>query len=84
MTTNITVFIIDVGEMFFGEGNTRVATARDRAKHTWPAIVGFVIGCAFGALCELAFGLQSLALQAGFALLALALGVVAPRGTKLR
>jgi hypothetical protein len=42
------------------------------------------MGCALGTLCELAFGLRSLALPVGFALLALALGVVATRGTKRR
>jgi hypothetical protein len=39
----------------------RTATARARAKHTWPAIAGFLMGCALGAACEPAFGLRSLA-----------------------
>jgi hypothetical protein len=55
----------------------RTATARARAQHTWYAIAGFVIGCALGAACEAAFGLQSLALPTGFALLAFVLGLVA-------
>jgi uncharacterized membrane protein YoaK (UPF0700 family) len=77
MTTNITVFSIDVGEIWLGKDAKRTALARARAKHTWPAIVGFVIGCALGAACEPAFGLQSLALPMGFALLAFVLGLVA-------
>jgi uncharacterized membrane protein YoaK (UPF0700 family) len=77
MTTNITVFSIDVGEIWLGKDAKRMALARARAKHTWPAIAGFVIGCALGAACEPAFGLQSLALPTGFALLALVLGLVA-------
>jgi len=55
----------------------RTATARARAKYTWPAIAGFVIGCALGAACEPAFGLRPLALPTGFALLAIVLGLVA-------
>jgi uncharacterized membrane protein YoaK (UPF0700 family) len=77
MTTNITVFSIDVGEIWLGKDAKRRALARARAKHTWPAIAGFVIGCALGAACEPAFGLQSLALPTGLALLALVLGLVA-------
>jgi uncharacterized membrane protein YoaK (UPF0700 family) len=77
MTTNITVFSIDLGEIWLGKDAKRAALARARAKHTWPAIAGFVIGCALGAACEAAFGLQSLALPTGFALLAFVLGLVA-------
>jgi uncharacterized membrane protein YoaK (UPF0700 family) len=77
MTTNITVFSIDVGEIWFGKDAKRTALARARAKHAWPAIAGFVIGCALGAACEPAFGLQSLTLPTGFALLAFVLGLVA-------
>jgi uncharacterized membrane protein YoaK (UPF0700 family) len=77
MTTNITVFSIDVGEIWLGKDTKRTALARARAKHTWPAIGGFLIGCALGAACEPAFGLQSLSLPTGLALLALVLGLVA-------
>ena len=77
MTTNMTVFSIDVGEIWFGKDAKSAALARARAKHTWPAIAGFVVGCALGAACEPAFGLQSLALPTGFALLALVFGLVA-------
>jgi uncharacterized membrane protein YoaK (UPF0700 family) len=77
MTTNVTVFSFDVGEIWLGKDAKRSALARARAKHTWPAIAGFVIGCVLGAACEPAFGLQSLALPTGFALLAFVLGLVA-------
>jgi uncharacterized membrane protein YoaK (UPF0700 family) len=79
MTTNITVFSIDVGEIWLGKNANPTALARARAKHTWPAIAGFVIGCALGAACEAAFGLQSLALPTGFALLALVFGLASLR-----
>jgi uncharacterized membrane protein YoaK (UPF0700 family) len=77
MTTNITNFSIDVVEMLLGHDSGRAERARDRAKRTWPVIVGFLLGCAVGAACETAFGLPSLALPAGCALLSLALGAVA-------
>jgi hypothetical protein len=42
---------------------------------TWPAIVGFAIGCGVGATCETAIGLTSLALPVGLAVLAVAMGM---------
>jgi uncharacterized membrane protein YoaK (UPF0700 family) len=77
MTSNVTRFTMDLGEMLLGRDPDEVAKARSRAKHTWPAIVGFTVGCGLGAACEAAVGLWSLALPAGLALLALALGVAA-------
>jgi uncharacterized membrane protein YoaK (UPF0700 family) len=77
MTTNITRFMMDVGDVMFGRRPAEVVKARDRAMRTWPAIVGFAIGCALGALCEAAIGLLSLALPAGLALLAVAIGMTA-------
>jgi uncharacterized membrane protein YoaK (UPF0700 family) len=77
MTTNITGFSIDVGEIWLGKDAKRTALAHARAKQTWPAIAGFVIGCALGAACEHALGLWSFALPTGFALLASVLGLVA-------
>src|SRR5262249_12081447 len=73
MTTNITRFMMDIGEISFGRGDESAAEARLRAKHTWPAIVGFALGCAIGAACEARFGLWSLILPAGLALLAFTL-----------
>jgi len=75
LTTNITLLTTDVGEMIFGRDATRVAKARDRAKCTWPAVAGFLLGCTLGAACEAAFGLRSLVLPTGLALIALVLGV---------
>ncbi len=45
MTTNVTRFTIDVGDMLLGHDPDQVAKSRLRAKHTWPAILGFTIGC---------------------------------------
>lgn len=77
MTTNITVFTMDVGEMLLARDPMAIVKARTRAKHTWPAIAGFLVGCALGALSEAAFGLRSLVLPTGLALVALVLGMAA-------
>jgi uncharacterized membrane protein YoaK (UPF0700 family) len=80
MTTNITLLAMDVADILSGQQPDRVAKACERAKHTWPAVAGFLFGCALGAWCAATFGLRSLVLPVGFALLALALGIVVSRG----
>ena len=80
MTTNITRFMMDVGDVMLGRRPADVAKARDRAMRTWPAIVGFAVGCGLGATCEAAIGLRSLALPAGLALLAVAMSANAEGG----
>jgi uncharacterized membrane protein YoaK (UPF0700 family) len=74
MTSNITRFMMDAGELLLKRDPDATAKARDRAARTWPAIVGFVLGCGLGAPCQAAAGLWSLALPTALALLALALG----------
>ena len=74
MTTNVTHFMLDLGEVLVGRDPAEIARARKGAMHTLPVIVGFVIGCAFGAACEAVVGLWSLVLPTGLALLALAMG----------
>jgi uncharacterized membrane protein YoaK (UPF0700 family) len=75
MTTNVTRFTMDLGEVLLGRNADAVAKARRRAGHTWPAIVGFAVGCCLGAACEAALGLWSLALPSGLALLAFAIAL---------
>jgi uncharacterized membrane protein YoaK (UPF0700 family) len=75
LTTNITLLTMDLGDILLGQCD--VAKARERSKRTSPAVAGFLLGCALGAWCEAAIGLRALVLPAGFALLALALGVIA-------
>jgi uncharacterized membrane protein YoaK (UPF0700 family) len=79
MTTNVTRFMMVLGEMLLGRDPDEVAKARHRAQHTRPAIVGFTVGCGLGAACEAAVGLWSLVLPTGLALLALVMGVAATR-----
>jgi uncharacterized membrane protein YoaK (UPF0700 family) len=77
MTTNVTRLTMDIGEVLLARDPDDAAKARSRAKHTWPAVVGFAFGCGLGAAGEAALALWSLALPAGLALLALALGLSA-------
>lgn len=74
MTTNVTHFMLDLGEALVGRDDAKVARARAHAMHTLPVIVGFTIGCVFGATFEAAAGLWSLTLPTGLALLAFAMG----------
>jgi uncharacterized membrane protein YoaK (UPF0700 family) len=75
MTTNLTRFTMDVGQVLLRRDPAATAQARRRAVRTWPAILGFTAGAALGAVCFAAGGLWSLALPAGLALLALALSL---------
>lgn len=74
MTTNVTRFVMDAGEMLLGQQADSVAKARDRVKGIWPTIVGFIIGCALGAAYEARFGMWALNLPIALALLALIMG----------
>ena len=74
MTTNVARFMVDIGDVLLKRDSHVVARARHRAKQTWPSIVGFTVGCGLGAAGEAAIGLWSLALPAGLALLAFAMG----------
>jgi uncharacterized membrane protein YoaK (UPF0700 family) len=75
MTTNVTHFILDLGEVWVGRDRDKAARARKRAMHTFPVIVGFTIGCVLGAAFEAAAGLWSLPLPTGFTLLAFAISL---------
>jgi uncharacterized membrane protein YoaK (UPF0700 family) len=74
MTTNVTHFMLNLSEVLVGRDQAEISKARRSVMRTLPVIVGFVLGCALGAACEAATGLWSLALPAGLALVACALG----------
>lgn len=73
MTTDITKFMMDVGAILFRRDPFVVASARRRAVHTWPAILGFTVGCGLGAILEAAIGPWSLVLPTVLGVVALAL-----------
>jgi len=73
MTTNVTHFMLDLGEVLAGGDAAAIAKARGRAIRTLPVIVGFTAGCGLGAACEAAAGLWSLALPMGLAMIAVAM-----------
>jgi uncharacterized membrane protein YoaK (UPF0700 family) len=72
MTTNITRFMMDLGEVL-GRSPDDGARAGERTRRTGPVIAGFVVGCGLGAGCQAVAGLWSLTLPAGLALVALAM-----------
>jgi uncharacterized membrane protein YoaK (UPF0700 family) len=72
MTTNLTRFVVDLGEILLGRDPGSRAKAAERARLTGTAIAGFVVGAGLGALCQAHVGLWSLAMPAGLALGALA------------
>ena len=78
MTTNVTHFMLDLGEALARRDHAQAARARARAMHILPVIVGFTIGCVFGAAFEAAAGLWSLTLPTALALLAFTMGLGRP------
>jgi uncharacterized membrane protein YoaK (UPF0700 family) len=80
MTTNVTRFVMDVGEILLGLSSAERTKAGERASRTGLTIASFFFGCILGAACEATLGLRSLVLPAGFALIALRLGLGATTG----
>ncbi len=75
MTTNTTQLTIDLVTLARRRGHAdHLARARSRAAVTSSSVVGFVAGCASGALLELRCGLGALALPVILAALAVPLG----------
>jgi uncharacterized membrane protein YoaK (UPF0700 family) len=79
MTTNITRFTMDLGEVLLGRSPYGRAKAAERAWRTGPVIAGFVVGCGLGAGFQAVTGLWSLTLPAGLALVALAMAFAVGR-----
>jgi len=75
MTTNITQLTVDLATVTRGLGNVDdLARARHRLRLTFPCVVGFVAGCASGAILQVHFGFFALALPVVLAVLAIGLG----------
>jgi uncharacterized membrane protein YoaK (UPF0700 family) len=84
MTTNITRFVMDAGEALLGNDPDKAAEARRRARHTFPAIIGFSFGAGLGAACFVVAGLWSVMLPTILALLALAISLGAHNDNQRR
>jgi uncharacterized membrane protein YoaK (UPF0700 family) len=77
MTTNITQLTIDLATLVRSRGDAdELAKARSRARMTFPCMVGFVGGCAAGAVLEVKLGFWALALPVVLSALAVPLGRV--------
>lgn len=77
MTTNITRFVMELGEALFASNSNDRAKACERARRTGLAIVGFIVGCGLGAGCQAVVGLWSLMLPTYLSLMALAIALAA-------
>ncbi|SEE75718.1 Uncharacterized membrane protein YoaK, UPF0700 family [Rhizobiales bacterium GAS191] len=85
MTTNITRFVMDLGEVLLGRSPNDGAKAGERARRTGLTIAGFVAGCSLGAGFQAVAGLWSLTLPAGLALVALAMAfAIKPDGAQAK
>jgi uncharacterized membrane protein YoaK (UPF0700 family) len=81
MTTKTTQLTVDLATLAWGRGKPDdLAKARRRAAVTFPCVVGFVVGCAAGAVLEVHFGLRALVLPVFLAALAVPLGEVWDEG----
>jgi uncharacterized membrane protein YoaK (UPF0700 family) len=75
MTTNTTQLTIDVSRLLRGISEPADLTrTRARAYLTFPAVAGFVAGCASGAFLEVHYGLRALVLPVVLAVIAVPLG----------
>ena len=75
LTTNITQLAIDLATLIRKRRDLEaVAHARNRASGTLPAVLGFIVGCAAGALLERRVGVSALLLPLILAILAIPLG----------
>jgi uncharacterized membrane protein YoaK (UPF0700 family) len=73
MTTNLTRFVLDLGEVWLGTNPDGRTKAMARARRTGTAVAGFVAGSGLGAWCQAHVGLWSLVMPTGLALAALAI-----------
>jgi uncharacterized membrane protein YoaK (UPF0700 family) len=79
MTTNVTRFAMDLGDMLLGKSRNDGKILGERARLTGLAIAGFLVGCGLGAWCQTLVGLSSLALPTGVGLVAIAVAFAVER-----
>jgi uncharacterized membrane protein YoaK (UPF0700 family) len=75
MTTNMTQLTIDLTTLLVGQVRPEeLDRVRRGAGVTFPSVLGFLIGCACGAVLEIRWGLWALALPVALAVAAVPLG----------
>lgn len=75
MTMNITQLTIDLVTIARPPKDPlELANSRRRTKLTFPCLIGFILGCVFGALLEIHFALWAFALPVALSVLATLLG----------
>jgi uncharacterized membrane protein YoaK (UPF0700 family) len=79
LTTDVTKFTMDVGDLLLDRDPDHVAAARRRAAKLGRTIISFVAGAVLGAALFKTAGLESIALPTALAALALAIGLRAGR-----
>jgi uncharacterized membrane protein YoaK (UPF0700 family) len=72
LTTDLTRFTMDIGDLLLDRDPDQVAAARSRAAKLARTIISFTAGAALGAALFKSAGLESIALPTGLAALALA------------
>jgi uncharacterized membrane protein YoaK (UPF0700 family) len=82
MTTNLTQMTVDLTTLVCGLGTPDdLARVRNRVGAILPCVVGFVCGCAVGAILEVHFALWSLMLPVVLAVFAVGLGEIVDEST---
>jgi uncharacterized membrane protein YoaK (UPF0700 family) len=75
LTTNTVQLTIDLAVLVRSKADLEdLFRARHRVRLTFPAVAGFIAGCAAGGFLEVHFGLWALALPVGLAGAAIPLG----------
>lgn len=76
MTTNVTRFVLNLVEMYVGKSHKDRSSASYKVQCLWPTMIGFLIGCASGAMLESKIKFGALILPVFFALIALGIGFI--------
>ena len=76
MTTNVTDFMLALGEVLAGGGQAEIASARRRMIRLSLVITGFILGCALSAAGHAVYPSWALGLPAGLTLLAVAMSSI--------
>jgi uncharacterized membrane protein YoaK (UPF0700 family) len=85
MTNNITQLTLDLALLAHGRqaSTEECIAAKHQVKATFSSIIGFILGCAFGAILQVRFNFMSLLFPVSLSLLALLLNQIEKGVTSL-